>query len=102
MTEAEPEPRFEPEPEPEPEAEAEAVRAVRISSLEEVRDGGFGMGSAAPIDDGAQPLGHAVKGSRDAMQYHEPGSRWYDEATADVWFINAQTAERFGFTRAGE
>ena len=75
---------------------------MRISSLEEVRDGGYGVGSAAPIDDGAQPLGHPVKGNLGSMTFNEPGSRAYDLTTADVWFIDAETAERFGFTRAGD
>lgn len=74
---------------------------VRISSLEEVRDGGYGVGSAAPVPDGAQPLGHPVKGNLGSMTFLEPGSRAYDRATAEVWFIDAETAEYFGFTRAG-
>ena len=36
----------------------------RTSSLDEIRDGGYGVGSAAPIEDGAIPLGHRVKRGR--------------------------------------
>jgi hypothetical protein len=75
---------------------------VRISSLEEVRDGGYGVGSAAPIDDGAQPLGHPVKGNLGSMTFHELGDPGYDRTTAEVWFVDAETAEHFGFTRAGD
>ena len=39
-----------------------AASGRRMSGFDEVVDGGFGLGSAAPIDDGAQPLGHDVKG----------------------------------------
>jgi hypothetical protein len=84
---------------PEPQ---EAVGGLRVSSLEEVRDGGYGVGSAAPIDDGAQPLGHPIKGNLGSMTFHEPGSGGYDQTTAQVWFLDAETAERFGFTRAAD
>jgi hypothetical protein len=86
-------------PEPRPEPGTDDRMQPRISSLEEVRDGGFGVGSAAPIEDGAQPLGHPVKGVRGSMQFHEPGSPSYNAATPDVWFLDADSAERFGFTR---
>ncbi|MET4077921.1 hypothetical protein [Janibacter sp. UYMM211] len=65
-----------------------------------VVDGGYGWGSAAPFADGSMPPGHPVKGHREWMQYHEPGSPWYDETTVDVWFADAATAERAGFHRA--
>ncbi|GAA1256211.1 hypothetical protein GCM10009633_29820 [Janibacter melonis] len=65
-----------------------------------VVDGGYGWGSAAPFADGSMPPGHPVKGHREWMQYHEPGSPWYDETTVDVWFADAATAERAGFRRA--
>ena len=38
-----------------------ATEGRRISGFEELRDGGFGVGSAAPLDDGAQPLDHPVR-----------------------------------------
>ncbi|MCM3555852.1 hypothetical protein M3697_12160 [Janibacter melonis] len=87
----------------------EAERERRAESLADddttpparaVVDGGYGWGSAAPIADGSMPPGHPVKGHREWMQYHEPGSPWYDETTVDVWFADAATAERAGFRRA--
>ena len=82
---------LEPEPTPEPEHRD-------VSDLREVRDGGFGWGSAAPLADGAMPLGHPVKASRQWMKYRNPGDPWYDQITADVWFVDAATAERAGFS----
>ena len=71
----------------------------RISAFEEIRDGGFGVGSAALLDDGAQPLDHPVKGHRD-MTFHAPGDNGYDSAEPDVWFYDAGAAERSGFRRS--
>ena len=65
-----------------------------------IRDGGYGWGSAEPLPDGAVPHGHPVKANHEWMQYHEPGSPWYDQAPVDVWFVDAATAERCGFHRA--
>jgi len=74
----------------------------RISSFDEVTDGGYGIGSAAPIGDGAQPLGHAVKGTRDGNTFLAPGDAGYDDADPDVWFYNEEAARRAGFNRKGE
>jgi hypothetical protein len=73
-----------------------------VSEYEEVVDGGYGMGSAAPIGDGAQPLGHAVKGVRDGNQFLSPGDEGYEDAEPDVWFYDEDAARRSGFTRRGE
>ena len=81
-------------------AAAEDRPARRVSEFHEIRDGGFGMGSAAPIDDGAQPLDHPVQAYRDTMTYRVPGDPGYDEAGADVWFYDAGAAERSGFRRS--
>jgi hypothetical protein len=80
----------EPEPEPEPEVEPEPEpTGRRISGFLELRDGGFGVGSAAPIEDGAQPLDHPVQAYRDTMTFREPGVPGYDSAEPDVWFYDA-------------
>jgi hypothetical protein len=95
-----PEPKPQPGPEPMPEPGPAPLPEPGPAPLPEPgRDGGFGVGSAAPIEDGAQPLGHPVKGVRGSLQFHEPGSPSYDAATPDVWFLDADAAERFGFTR---
>ncbi len=71
----------------------------RISAFEEIRDGGFGVGSAAPLDGGAQPLDHPVQGYGD-MTYRAPGDPGYDAAEPDVWFYDEGAAQRSGFRRA--
>lgn len=111
----------EPEPEPEtavlaPEPEQEAPVAVReqqvrevessepaghaarrISEYDEVVDGGFGPGSAAPIEDRAQPMGHAIQAYRDTMTYRVESSPGYDSVEPDVWFYDEESARRAGF-----
>ena len=65
----------------------------------EVVDGGWSVGSAAPIEDGCMPLGHPVKGVYALGIYQVPGSDWYDATTADVWFTDEDAAQRAGFRR---
>ena len=82
-------------------AEVEPVGAGRrTSEFWEVHDGGFGMGSAAPLPDRAMPLGHAVQAYRDTMTYRSPGMSGYDSVEPDVWFYNDEVAEQCGFTRS--
>lgn len=72
----------------------------RVSEFHEIRDGGYGMGSAAALEDGVQPMDHPVQGYRDTMTYRVPGDPGYDEADPDVWFYDASAAERSGFRRS--
>lgn len=72
-----------------------------VSRLDEVVDGGYGVGSAAPIADGAQPLGHPIKAWRDTMTYVLPGGRGYDDGEPDVWFHSEQAAQTAGYRRGG-
>jgi hypothetical protein len=72
----------------------------RTSEFWEVHDGGFGMGSAAPLPDRAMPLGHAVQAYRDTMTYRSPGMSGYDTVEPDVWFYNDEVAEQCGFSRS--
>ena len=87
------------------EARSHEARSHETSHTSEdinlVRDGGYGIGSAAPLPDGDEPLGHPVKATKEAMTYHEPGSTWYDAVVPDVWFTDVEAAERAGFRPAG-
>ena len=69
----------------------------RTSSLDEIRDGGYGVGSAATIDDGAVPLGHPVKAWEDTKTFVAPDHDKYDEAEPHVWFADEHAAQRAGF-----
>ncbi len=86
--------------EPVEEQATEAPRGRRVSDFDEIRDGGFGVGSAAPLEDGAQPMGHPVAAYRDTMSFRTPEDPGYDETDPDVWFYDEAAAERSGFHRA--
>ena len=70
------------------------------SRLEDVRDGGYGVGSAAPFDDGLMPFGHSIKAWHDTMTFVRPGEAGYDGVNPDVWFLDEGFAERVGFRAA--
>ena len=69
----------------------------RTSALEEVRDGGYGVGSAAIIDDGAIPLGHPVKAWEDTKTFVTPDHPTYGHADPHLWFTDADAAQKAGF-----
>lgn len=73
----------------------------RTSALDEIRDGGYGVGSAAPIADGAVPLGHPVKAWEDTKTFVEPRHPSYGQADPHVWFTDAGAAQRAGFEHIG-
>ena len=72
----------------------------RVSELDEVRDGGYSVGSAATLHDGAMPLGHPVKAWEDTKTFVTEEHDHYDEAEPDVWFTDADAAQRAGFRPA--
>ena len=54
-------------------------------------------GSAAPQADGSAPEGFEIKGNADSMLYHEPGTRYYNQTVAEVYFDTVESAEAAGF-----
>jgi large subunit ribosomal protein L17 len=86
-------------------APAVAVEGADEEAFEETAGGFAGKydGSHVPLEDAATaPEGYPVKGNEDSKKYHEPGSQWYDQTTAEVWFSSVEAAEAAGFTKAGE
>ena len=59
-------------------------------------------GSALPNDDGSAPDGFEIKGNADSMKYHEPGSRYYNQTKAEVYFDTVENAEAAGFAPTTE
>ncbi|CAN7169184.1 50S ribosomal protein L4 sunset domain variant [Knoellia sp. LjRoot47] len=78
-----------------------AAKPAKVVETEGEADGGFGPDSAAALEDGSAPAGFDVKGNKDSMKYHVPGSRWYDATDAEVWFRSADAAKAAGFVPAG-
>jgi hypothetical protein len=71
----------------------------RVSDLDEVRDGGYGVGSAATFEDRAMPLGHPVKAWEDTKTFVDESHPSYGDAEPHVWFSDPEAAERAGFRR---
>ena len=58
-------------------------------------------GAHPPLESGEAPKGFEVKGNADPMKYHVPGSRWYANTIAEIWFDSAESAEAAGYAPAG-
>jgi hypothetical protein len=59
----------------------------------------YGSGSKRTAAGAAAPTGYTIKGNEDSMLYHSPESPSYDATIAELWFRDAETAERAGFAR---
>ena len=79
----------------------ETGHSLPEADTEAEADGGFGADSHAALEDGSAPAGFDIKGNKDSMKYHVPGSRWYDATEAEVWFRTADAAKAAGFVPAG-
>lgn len=58
-------------------------------------------GAHAATESGEAPEGFAIKGNADSMKYHVPGSRWYANTQAEIWFDTKESAEAAGYAPAG-
>jgi large subunit ribosomal protein L4 len=61
----------------------------------------YGEGSHGATEDGSAPDGYDIKGNADSMLYHVPGSRFYKQTKAEVWFATEEAAEAAGFSKPG-
>ena len=89
------------------ETEATPVEAVDPAATEEVtvaesEETAAEIPGAVPTtEDGSAPQGATIKGNASSKKYHVPGSRWYDQTAAEVWFTTVAEAEAAGFEPAG-
>lgn len=58
-------------------------------------------GAVPTTEDGSAPAEATIKGNASSKKYHVPGSRWYDQTTAEVWFSTVEEAKAAGFEPAG-
>ena len=56
-------------------------------------------GSHEATEDGSEPKGFPIKGNADSMLYHVPGSRFYNQTVAEVWFATEEDAEAAGYSK---
>jgi large subunit ribosomal protein L4 len=85
-------------PEPAEEAASVAAEEPAAEAAAPDEDAPYGPGSHAPLDDDEQPEGFPIKGNADSMLYHVPGSRFYNQTRAEVWFATEADAEAAGFS----
>lgn len=97
---AEPEPApAEPEPEPEPAPAEPEPEPEPTGPVATVWDGPFGPGSADANPDGSGPEGWTVKGAKQTKVYLTPDIPVFEQAHANVWFIDEERAQDAGFRR---
>jgi large subunit ribosomal protein L22 len=84
-------------------ADTEAIETGEVESAEVDEAGDdtapYGPGSHAALEDDEQPEGFAIKGNADSMLYHVPGSHFYNQTKAEVWFATEEDAEAAGFAK---
>ncbi|MDN5667216.1 MAG: 50S ribosomal protein L17 [Renibacterium salmoninarum] len=86
----------------ETETAEEAPVEAEAAAAEATEEAPKYAGSHAVLEDPNEaPEGFDIKGNEDSMKYHVPGSRWYDNTTAEVWFATAEDAKAAGFVPAG-
>ena len=76
--------------------------ATEDVTVEESQEAAAEIPAAQPTnEDGSAPEGASIKGNASSKKYHVPGSRWYDQTTAEVWFSTVEEAKAAGFEPAG-
>ena len=76
---------------------ADSADDAEDAAAEVSADADLPAGAVAATADGSAPVGHEIKGNRDSMLYHVPGSAFYERTVAEVWFATADDAEAAGF-----
>ncbi len=75
-------------------AAPEAAKAPAAEATDE--NGVFKVVEGAEV-----PEGFIIKGNAGSNKYHVPGSTWYEQTDAEVWFNSIEAAKAAGFEPAG-
>lgn len=78
-----------------------AAAAAPAQTAAEATSSDLPAGAAAATENGEAPEGFEIKGNADSMKYHVPGSRWYANTQAEIWFDTKESAEAAGYAPAG-
>lgn len=78
---------------------AGTITPAAVEVVEQIWDGPFGPGSADANEDGSGPRGWEVKAAKQAKVYLTPDLPVYDQAKANLWFVDEQRAIDAGFVR---
>ena len=77
------------------------VAAAPVETTTEATSTDLPAGAAAALENGEAPEGFEIKGNAGSMKYHVPGSRWYSNTQAEIWFDTKESAEAAGYAPAG-
>jgi large subunit ribosomal protein L22 len=80
-------------------ARASEARRERVARSRRRDTEKAGLSDEVPTDD--VPGTGDIKGNRDSMKYHVPGSQWYEQTEAEEWFETIEAAEAAGYVPAG-
>jgi large subunit ribosomal protein L22 len=80
----------------------EAIGSTEDPGTDESAEAPY-AGSHLPVDEDGQeaPEGFEIKGNESSKKFHVPGSRWFEQTNAEVWFATPEDAEAAGFEPAG-
>ena len=83
------------------EAAAPAAEETKAAAPAAAEPSDLPAGAHAATENGEAPEGFEIKGNADSMKYHVPGSRWYANTQAEIWFDTKESAEAAGYAPAG-
>ncbi|WP_237222591.1 50S ribosomal protein L17 [Rothia nasimurium] len=83
------------------ETAAPAVEETKAAAPAAAESSDLPAGAHAATENGEAPEGFEIKGNADSMKYHVPGSRWYANTQAEIWFDTKESAEAAGYAPAG-
>lgn len=83
------------------EAAAPAAEETKAAAPAAAESSDLPAGAHAATENGEAPEGFEIKGNADSMKYHVPGSRWYANTQAEIWFDTKESAEAAGYAPAG-
>lgn len=86
---------------PAAEKAAPVAAAAPVETTTEATSTDLPAGAAAALENGEAPEGFEIKGNAGSMKYHVPGSRWYSNTQAEIWFDTKESAEAAGYAPAG-
>ena len=82
-------------------AVSEATKVAETAAPAAAESSDLPAGAHAATENGEAPEGFEIKGNADSMKYHVPGSRWYANTQAEIWFDTKESAEAAGYAPAG-
>ncbi|HJD51499.1 50S ribosomal protein L17, sunset domain variant [Rothia nasimurium] len=83
------------------ETAAPAAEETKAAAPAAAESSDLPAGAHAATENGEAPEGFEIKGNADSMKYHVPGSRWYANTQAEIWFDTKESAEAAGYAPAG-